>query len=71
MPAIVTKILGVVSARLLEFLAENFIVPAMMYLFNKGMLIYDKRQGKIKYKKFQDAKKDNNEDDYNSIIDDI
>jgi hypothetical protein len=52
-------------------LFEELAVPFLNYLKRKGMLVYDRTQGRIKVKKLEKAKEENNEDRYDDIVDSI
>lgn len=45
--------------------------PLAKLAIRKGLLVYDKANGEIRYKKLLRAKVNNNEDDYNDAIDDV
>ncbi len=52
-------------------LFEEVAVPFLDYIYRKGWLLYDREQGKIKYKKLVKAKERNDEDTYNDVIDSV
>lgn len=52
-------------------LFESLAVPLLNYLKRKGMLFYDRTQGKIKVRRLEQAKEEGNEDNYNDIVDSL
>ena len=58
-----------VIAYIIEYLYDEYAVPMMNILINKGLFYYDSSQGKVTYKKLEDAKIKNDENSYNDISD--
>ena len=56
---------------ILEELYENVAEPLIRLAARKGLLIYDKIDGKIKIKKMNKALKEGDEDTYNDILDNV
>jgi hypothetical protein len=52
-------------------LFEEVAEPLINLAIRKGLLAYDKVDGKIKLKRLEKAKEENNEANYNTTIDDI
>ena len=70
-----TGIIGGVKGWLIKYaiteLFEEVVEPVIKLAIRKGLLVYDKVDGKIKLKKLEKAKEENDEATYNSTIDDI
>jgi len=58
-----------VIAYIIEYLYDEYAIPMMNILINKGLFYYDSSQGKVTYKKLEDAKIKNDENSYNDISD--
>lgn len=60
---------------IVKIIIENLFnvigVPIINFAIRKGLVLYDKNQGKIKVKKLRKAKEEGNEQDYNDTIDDV
>lgn len=52
-------------------LFEEVAQPLIEFLLRKGALVYDKTEGKIRLKKLEMAKVENNETDYNTSVDNL
>tara|TARA_Y100000296_G_C5180060_1_gene263671 strand:- start:10543 stop:10845 length:303 start_codon:yes stop_codon:yes gene_type:complete len=52
-----------------EYLYDEFFVPLFLYAERKGLLYWDRRQGKIAYRRLEEAKDEHDEATYDDIID--
>lgn len=52
-----------------EYLYDEYAVPLMKKLIRSGRFYYDVHNGEITFKNLEQAKKDENEDSYDDIID--
>lgn len=74
------KVLGSVTAGgikgwIIQYVAENLyeevFVPFFKFLEDNGMVFYDKKKGSVRYQSLQKAKENNDQDSYDSSVDDI
>ena len=62
---------GWIVAYVAEYLYDEIAVPVMKYLIRKGLFYYDVEQGKIEYKRLEEAKKEEDESTYDDVIDNV
>jgi len=62
---------GFILNFLLDRVFSKALEPFLNLCIRKGYLLIDKTKGKILVKKFNRAKEENNEEDYNSTIDNL
>jgi hypothetical protein len=60
-----------VATILAKILFDFIMEPLLQWSIRKGFLLYDTVDGQIKVKKLHKAKDENNQDDYDSTLDDI
>ena len=61
-------IAGFLVTYIVEHLFTEVAIPVINYMYRKGMLIYDKADGKLKVKKYERAKEEGDLDTYLSTI---
>ena len=70
-----SAVMGGFKAWLVKFIVselfEHVAQPVILLSLRKGLLFYDKTQGKIRVKKIQKAKEEGDEQTYDSNIDDV
>ena len=62
---------GMIIMYVAGHLYDEIIVPFLDFLERKGMLYYDKSQGRIKSRNLEKAKEAHDEDAYNRTVDSI
>lgn len=61
-------IAGFIVTYIVEHLFKELAEPMIGYMYRKGMLIYDRADGKLKVKKYERAKEEGDLDTYLSTI---